>query len=107
MFNFLASQHRELPDIAGPFDEEDDEFPLKSSRWVDGTLAMFLNLTLSHNDRSSKLLKRNEFSRCHVHADASFSVINSDRRATSSELPMAMRFRHLEKLSKEAVGVYR
>lgn len=60
MFNFLASQHRELPDIVGPFDEEDDEFPLKSSR-----------------------------------------------RATSSELPMAMRFRHLEKISKEAVGVYR
>ncbi|XP_034560328.1 histone-lysine N-methyltransferase 2B isoform X2 [Notolabrus celidotus] len=60
MFNFLASQHRELPDIVGPFDEEEDEFPLKSSR-----------------------------------------------RATSSELPMAMRFRHLEKISKEAAGVYR
>uniref|UniRef100_A0A8D2ZRT1 [histone H3]-lysine(4) N-methyltransferase n=1 Tax=Scophthalmus maximus TaxID=52904 RepID=A0A8D2ZRT1_SCOMX len=60
MFNFLASQHREPPDIVGPFDEEEDEFPLKSSR-----------------------------------------------RATSSELPMAMRFRHLEKISKEAVGVYR
>ncbi|KAL6099647.1 kmt2b [Pungitius sinensis] len=60
MFNFLASQHRVLPNIVGPFDEEEDEFPLKSSR-----------------------------------------------RATSSELPMAMRFRHLEKISKEAVGVYR
>lgn len=34
MFNFLASQHRELPDILGPFDEEEDEFPLKSSRLV-------------------------------------------------------------------------
>lgn len=32
MFNFLASQHREPPDIIGPFDEEEDEFPLKSSR---------------------------------------------------------------------------
>lgn len=32
MFNFLASQHRELPDFTGPFEEEDDEFPLKSSR---------------------------------------------------------------------------
>lgn len=32
MFNFLASQHRELPDITGPFEEEDDDFPLKSSR---------------------------------------------------------------------------
>lgn len=60
MFNFLASQHRELPEIVGPFEEEDDDFPLKSSR-----------------------------------------------RATSTELPMAMRFRHLEKISKEAVGVYR
>ncbi|XP_037119271.1 histone-lysine N-methyltransferase 2B isoform X1 [Syngnathus acus] len=60
MFDFLASQHRAPPDSLGPYDEEDDEFPLKSSR-----------------------------------------------RATSSELPMAMRFRHLEKTSKEAVGVYR
>ncbi|XP_019723294.1 histone-lysine N-methyltransferase 2A [Hippocampus comes] len=60
MFDFLASQHRALPDSVGAYDEEDDEFPLKSSR-----------------------------------------------RATSSELPMAMRFRHLEKTSKEAVGVYR
>ncbi|KAL4657715.1 histone-lysine N-methyltransferase 2B isoform X2 [Arapaima gigas] len=59
MFNFLASQHRQLPDN-GPYDEEDDEVPLKSTR-----------------------------------------------RATSMELPMAMRFRHLEKTSKEAVGVYR
>ncbi|XP_029574899.1 histone-lysine N-methyltransferase 2B-like [Salmo trutta] len=31
----------------------------------------------------------------------------SPRRATSLELPMAMRFRHLERTSKEAVGVYR
>nr|XP_054601116.1 histone-lysine N-methyltransferase 2B isoform X1 [Nothobranchius furzeri] len=60
MFNFLASQHRALPNLVGQFDEDDDEFPLKGSR-----------------------------------------------RATSSELPMAMRFRHLEKISKEAVGVYR
>lgn len=59
MFNFLASQHRNLPDIV-PYDEEDDDVPLKSTR-----------------------------------------------RATSTELPMAMRFRHLEKTSKEAVGVYR
>ncbi|XP_041758803.1 histone-lysine N-methyltransferase 2A isoform X1 [Coregonus clupeaformis] len=61
MFNFLASQHRQLPDIMStPCDEEDDDVPLKSTR-----------------------------------------------RATSTELPMAMRFRHLEKTSKEAVGVYR
>ncbi|KAM6967509.1 LOW QUALITY PROTEIN: histone-lysine N-methyltransferase 2B [Aplochiton taeniatus] len=59
MFNFLASQHRQLPDI-GSYDDEEDEVPLKSTR-----------------------------------------------RATSLELPMAMRFRHLERTSKEAVGVYR
>uniref|UniRef100_A0A673XPR4 [histone H3]-lysine(4) N-methyltransferase n=1 Tax=Salmo trutta TaxID=8032 RepID=A0A673XPR4_SALTR len=59
MFNFLASLHRQLPDI-NPYDEEEDEVPLKSTR-----------------------------------------------RATSLELPMAMRFRHLERTSKEAVGVYR
>ncbi|XP_030644438.1 histone-lysine N-methyltransferase 2B [Chanos chanos] len=59
MFNFLASQHRQLP-VSTPCDEEEDEVKLKSSR-----------------------------------------------RATSVELPMAMRFRHLKKTSKEAVGVYR
>ncbi|XP_028819501.1 uncharacterized protein kmt2ba isoform X2 [Denticeps clupeoides] len=59
MFNFLASQHRKLPDMT-PCDEEEDDMTLKSTR-----------------------------------------------RATSTELPMAMRFRHLEKASKEAVGVYR
>ncbi|XP_023659504.2 histone-lysine N-methyltransferase 2B-like isoform X2 [Paramormyrops kingsleyae] len=59
MFNFLASQHRQLPD-PGPYDEEEDDVLLKSTR-----------------------------------------------RATSLELPMAMRFRHLERTSKEAVGVYR
>ncbi|XP_041842744.1 uncharacterized protein kmt2bb isoform X2 [Melanotaenia boesemani] len=59
MFNFLASQHRQLPDI-GLYDDEEDEVLLKSTR-----------------------------------------------RATSLELPMAMRFRHLERTSKEAVGVYR
>uniref|UniRef100_A0AAV2MDD3 [histone H3]-lysine(4) N-methyltransferase n=1 Tax=Knipowitschia caucasica TaxID=637954 RepID=A0AAV2MDD3_KNICA len=59
MFNFLASQHRQLPDI-DLYDDEEDEVLLKSTR-----------------------------------------------RATSLELPMAMRFRHLEKTSKEAVGVYR
>ncbi|XP_048117913.1 histone-lysine N-methyltransferase 2A [Alosa alosa] len=59
MFNFLASQHRQLPDI-GPYEEDEDDIPLKSIR-----------------------------------------------RATNQELPMAMRFRHLERTSKEAVGVYR
>ncbi|MCJ8749742.1 hypothetical protein PDJAM_G00179760 [Pangasius djambal] len=59
MFNFLASQHRQLPE-SRLCDEDEDDVKLKCSR-----------------------------------------------RATSTELPMAMRFRHLEKTSKEAVGVYR
>ncbi|OCT73483.1 histone-lysine N-methyltransferase 2B [Xenopus laevis] len=59
MFNFLASQHRTLPEI-GPCEEEEEEVQLKSTR-----------------------------------------------RATSLDLPMAMRFRHLKKTSKEAVGAYR
>ncbi|KAL0973044.1 hypothetical protein UPYG_G00198150 [Umbra pygmaea] len=33
--------------------------------------------------------------------------LKSARRATSMDLPMAMRFRHLKRTSKEAVGVYR
>ncbi|XP_072011778.1 histone-lysine N-methyltransferase 2A isoform X2 [Engystomops pustulosus] len=33
--------------------------------------------------------------------------LKSVRRATSMDLPMPMRFRHLKKTSKEAVGVYR
>ncbi|XP_063041492.1 histone-lysine N-methyltransferase 2B isoform X2 [Engraulis encrasicolus] len=33
--------------------------------------------------------------------------LKSTRRATNSELPAAMRFRHLKRTSKEAVGVYR
>ncbi|XP_075462209.1 histone-lysine N-methyltransferase 2B isoform X4 [Ascaphus truei] len=59
MFNFLASQHRTLPEC-GPCEEEEEEVQLKSTR-----------------------------------------------RATSLDLPMAMRFRHLKRTSKEAVGVYR
>lgn len=35
------------------------------------------------------------------------ALLCSPRRATSLELPMAMRFRHLKRTSKEAVGVYR
>ncbi|CAN2388034.1 histone methyltransferase activity (H3-K4 specific) [Pristimantis euphronides] len=59
MFNFLASQHRTLPEMCA-YEEEEEEVQLKSTR-----------------------------------------------RATSLDLPMAMRYRHLKKTSKEAVGVYR
>ncbi|XP_063798252.1 histone-lysine N-methyltransferase 2B isoform X2 [Pseudophryne corroboree] len=59
MFNFLASQHRTLPEIC-MYEEEEEEVQLKSTR-----------------------------------------------RATSLDLPMAMRYRHLKRTSKEAVGVYR
>lgn len=46
----------------------------------------------------------NEFS-TDIIGDVTFALFL--RRATSLELPMAMRFRHLERTSKEAVGVYR
>ena len=40
--------------------------------------------------------------------DQFFSLLVEFRRATSiSDLPMAMRFRHLKETAKEAVGVYR
>ena len=40
--------------------------------------------------------------------DKFFSLLVEFRRATSiSDLPMAMRFRHLKETAKEAVGVYR
>jgi len=56
MFNFLASQHRELPVMVGPFDEEEDEFPLKSSRLGDYLLWHFLDLNVNplHSNRNSK-----------------------------------------------------
>ncbi|KAG8236142.1 hypothetical protein J437_LFUL001593, partial [Ladona fulva] len=34
-------------------------------------------------------------------------VYSQNRRATSLDLPMAMRFRHLKETSRETVGVYR
>lgn len=45
--------------------------------------------------------------RDHSWVPALVTLLSSTRRATSLELPMAMRFRHLKKTSKEAVGVYR
>lgn len=85
MFNFLASQHRQLPDI-GPYDDEEDEVLLKSTRC--GFTSLFSSAGIS----CVQMFKMSHFSL---------------RRATSLELPMAMRFRHLERTSKEAVGVYR
>lgn len=65
----------------------------------------FLNVNNKDMKPDFKFDRRCLISRCYLDIDSLFSVIL--RRATSSELPMAMRFRHLEKLSKEAVGVYR
>lgn len=97
IFNFLASQYRQLPEMVGPFDEEDDEVTLKPSRCVGG--AFFCHLL-----KTSKQITADAARRLCLTRGFTFSAL---RRATSSELPMAMRFRHLEKLSKEAVGVYR
>lgn len=85
MFNFLASQHRVLPEGAA-CDEEEDEVQLRSTRYGGKELGLRLG------DWDLEPL-----------ADA----FSCPRRATSLELPMAMRFRHLKKTSKEAVGVYR
>lgn len=110
MFNFLASQHRELPDVTGPFEEEDDDFPLKSSR-QDRKSAILIQFQPHRRGTFWFFLKKNKQKTIiwHIsHPCSSYiSVLGCNRRATSSELPMAMRFRHLEKISKEAVGVYR
>lgn len=99
IFNFLASQYRQLPEMVGPFDEEDDEVTLKPSRCVGGGRFFFRHLL-----KTSKQIAADAARRLCLTRRFTFSAL---RRATSSELPMAMRFRHLEKLSKEAVGVYR
>jgi len=49
----------------------------------------------------------NQGKRSHFWVPACVTLPSPTRRATSLELPMAMRFRHLKKTSKEAVGVYR
>lgn len=71
--------------------------------WI--VLCSFLSVNKKDIKRDFKFVRQRLISRCYLDFDLLFSVIL--RRATSSELPMAMRFRHLEKLSKEAVGVYR
>lgn len=43
MFNFLASQHRQLPDI-GPYDDEEDEVLLKSTRFALTLSTVFLSI---------------------------------------------------------------
>ena len=40
-------------------------------------------------------------------AEMEMQLSSSNRRATSLDLPMAMRFRELAKFAKEAVGVFR
>lgn len=54
------------------------------------------------------IFKNERVNSSHIFGKHNIYIINIFyRRATSLELPMAMRFRHLEKTSKEAVGVYR
>lgn len=98
MFNFLASQHRVLPEGA-TCDEEEDEVQLRSTRY--GGQARVLGW-------SGRVLQRvTRGKRDHFWVLACVILLSPTRRATSLELPMAMRFRHLKKTSKEAVGVYR
>lgn len=94
MFNFLASQHRVLPEGA-TCDEEEDEVQLRSTRYAEqvGVLG---------------LVRKGPKEDAWLSLDTSLhGGVVPTRRATSLELPMAMRFRHLKKTSKEAVGVYR
>lgn len=101
MFNFLASQHRQLPE-SRPCDEDEDDVKLKCSRSVFFSAA-YLNTCIS-----LYLFVLMEYGSDGCKDDTFFHVFSKHfRRATSTELPMAMRFRHLEKTSKEAVGVYR
>lgn len=98
MFNFLASQHRVLPEGA-TCDEEEDEVQLRSTRY--GGQARVLGMVWKgpkEGDRGK---------RGHSWVPTCVTLPSPTRRATSLELPMAMRFRHLKKTSKEAVGVYR
>lgn len=48
IFNFLASQHRQLPDI-GPYDDEEDEVLLKSTR-LGLTIVLFDYISESQNE---------------------------------------------------------
>lgn len=98
MFNFLASQHRVLPEGA-TCDEEEDEVQLRSTRYGGQARAQ------GWSGRPLKRLTGGR--RDHFWVPACVTLLPPIRRATSLELPMAMRFRHLKKTSKEAVGVYR
>lgn len=98
MFNFLASQHRVLPEGA-TCDEEEDEVQLRSTRY------RWQARMLGWSGRVLQRVTRGR--RSHSWVPAFVTLLSPTRRATSLELPMAMRFRHLKKTSKEAVGVYR
>lgn len=135
MFNFLASQHRQLPDI-GPYDDEEDEVLLKSTRSGFSLYFLDCNAMLGLSNRFSLkyvvqlhiVTAHHFFFKTKIYFFINiltivifFSMLQNSgvevlgqlisapfiRRATSLELPMAMRFRHLKKTSKEAVGVYR
>lgn len=51
IFNFLASQHRQLPDI-GPYDDEEDEVLLKSTRLV----LMILKTQSEESDKGKEMI---------------------------------------------------
>eukprot|EP00061_Rhincodon_typus_P017432 g46125.t1 len=55
---------------------------------------------------SFKFHKHQEVDELPINPHGSARAEIHQRRATSMDLPMAMRFRHLKKTSKEAVGVY-
>ncbi len=86
MFSWLASRHRRRPlgDVAPPATAH------KSSSVPSSSFAP------SSSSASSSAATK----------DSVDIQLSTSRRATSLDLPMAMRFRHLAKNAKEAVGVY-
>lgn len=64
MFNFLASQHRQLPDT-DLYDEEEDEVLLKSTRWnksLNFTEALFLSYDAHKNSEKNMMAFHGEIS---------------------------------------------
>ena len=107
MFSWLASQHRSVPHprdvkLAGGGGKCLKRIKLRNMRIVSTTC--FLPGKLS----ASSGLSSGGVGGGGVGSSADLEVsLSSNRRATSLDLPMAMRFRHLAKNAKEAVGVYR
>lgn len=86
MFNFLASKYRQPPEYNPQEEDEEDQF--KSARSV----------------FTSTLSSLHSF--CLLYAQYYFFSLTY-RRGTTTDMPLAVRFRLLKKTSRDTVGVYR